>query len=136
MREREQHSEAAPLLSMPMSEAKRLHVASLAGDAEAKAFFDTLFTPGAPCWLCDEPCGEAPFVAILPDACNECDAILAPECPSCRALPKSERRRRQLGMLRKMWPRMRWRLKRDNDPGYLRGGRPKLRNGAKRRPAG
>ncbi len=107
-----------------MPAARRLHVARVNGDPEAKAFFDGLYPADAICWLCDRPLGsDEPTIAILPDPAHAGMAILTPQCAACTALPIAERKRRELAMTRAIWPGIRWKVRKDTDPDYLRGRR-------------
>jgi len=74
---------------MPRAEARRLHVASNAGDADATASLAALWTDTSECFICG---GEmAPGVGttiILPDRPDRTDmSMLARQCDDCAALP-------------------------------------------------
>jgi hypothetical protein len=76
-----------------------------AGDAEARAYFNRLFSQGDDCFICAEPVGGHITIQTIADPRHKGQAILTPICAACAALPALELRRRALVMARAMWPR-------------------------------
>jgi|SRR6516162_118294 hypothetical protein len=86
------------MISLLLSEAKRLHQRLADGDPEARKFFLEAFHATALCWLCDEPIGPDGTNVTVQDPANPRMALIMPECISCRAHP--ERTERELDTLR------------------------------------
>ncbi len=105
------------LASIPIADAARLVAKLNAGDAEAREFFSSLFPDGSVCWLCDRAIGGRAVVTVFPDPKNPKQALLAPTCCGCMALP--DRREREQRMLEAMWPQLRWKSPRDAVAAYL-----------------
>jgi hypothetical protein len=94
------------LASIPIADAARLVAKLNSGDADAAAFFSSLFPDAAPCWLCDAAIVGQAVVSVFPDPRNRAQALLAATCPTCMALP--DRREREQAMLNAIWPERRW----------------------------
>lgn len=110
------------LLTSNLQDARRMHVAAAAGNAEAIAWFRALFAATARCFLCDGVVGENRQTAVIPNPkLPTSSALLAPVCGSCCQLPEQKRREQELRMLRHMFPAVKWRPAKDKDPSYLRG---------------
>ena len=105
------------LASIPVADAARLVAKLNAGDAEAAEFFSSIFPDGSGCWLCDDPIGGRATVTVFPDPKNAKQALLAPTCAPCMALP--DRRERARRMLEAMWPELRWKSPRDAVAAFL-----------------
>jgi hypothetical protein len=92
-------------LATPLREAVAMQQRAVAGDAEARAYFDGLFTQEDDCFTCGEPVGSHITIQTIADPRHKGQAILTPICGACAALPALELRRRALVMARAMWPR-------------------------------
>src|SRR5260370_35009281 len=100
--------------------------AAALGDANARRFFRELFPPTARCILCDGVVGTAGTSFIHPDPTAPGMTLLLPCCDRCAALPAKDRQAAELNLARQMWPNIRGKPSRGNDPAYLsRGGPPK-----------
>jgi hypothetical protein len=116
-------------LTGPSAELTPLLRAAALGDADAARFFAELFPPDAPCVLCDGPIGTKGTSYVLPDPAMPKMSLMMPVCDKCTALPPKDRRVAELNLARQMWPRIRWKPQRGNDPAYLRrGGPPKAKH--------
>jgi hypothetical protein len=96
-------------LTADRTETLAQHQLALAGDPDARAFFQGLFSDDAPCWTCDKPL-RGGTVSILNDPQDLTKVLLAPCCRACASLPPVYLAARQMRMLRAMWPNGRWRL--------------------------
>jgi len=110
-----------------MADIKPLFEAASRGDAEALAFFRDVFPPTAACVLCDGAVGTDGSAFVHPDPTTPGMTLLMPACARCVALSTKDRRAAELAMARAMWPNIRWRPTRGNDPAYLRRGGPPKR---------
>jgi len=70
------------MISLLLSEAKRLHQRLADGDPEARKFFLEAFHATALCWLCDEPIGPDGTNVTVQDPANPRMALIMPECIS------------------------------------------------------
>ena len=111
-------------LTGPSADLQPLFRAASLGDVDAARFFQTLFPPSAHCVLCDEPIGTAGNSYVLPDPAMPKMSLMMPICGKCAALPPKDRAVAELALARQMWPRIRWKPQRGNDPAYLRRGAP------------
>ena len=74
--------------SLPLRDAVELNQRALAGDAEARAFFDGLFQPEAECFTCADPVGAHVVAQIIGDPIDKSRALIVPICGAkCGALP-------------------------------------------------
>ena|SRR6266567_1636935 len=118
-------------LTGPTTDLQPLFRAAALGDIDAARFFAELFPPEAECVLCGDPCGPGRTSYVLPDPAMPKMSLMMPVCGRCKALPPKDRRVAELALARQMWPRIRWKPQRGNDPAYLRrGGPPKKRRRA------
>jgi hypothetical protein len=114
-------------LASPTAEIRPMLAAASRGDAEARRYFASVFPPTALCVLCDGEIGSEGTSFVHPDPTAPGMTLLMPCCAKCVALPAKDRRAAELRMARAMWPHIRWRPTRGNDPAYLRAGGPKGR---------
>jgi hypothetical protein len=105
------------LASIPVADAARLVRKLNAGDADAAEFFSSIFPDASQCWLCDRPIVGQAVVTVFADPKDPKQALLAPTCAPCMALP--DRRQREHKMLTAMWPELRWKSPRDAVAAYL-----------------
>lgn len=94
------------LAAIPTADAARLVAKLNAGDAEAAEFFSSIFPDGSCCWMCDAAIEGQAVVTVFPDPRSPAQALLAPTCGGCMALP--DRRQREQAMLNSIWPERRW----------------------------
>jgi hypothetical protein len=111
------------MLCLDEREARDLTDRAARGDAEAKAFFSSLFPATALCFLCDREVGVTGALVAAPDPQNPGMVVVAPECESCASAPT--RHVREIAMLASMFPQRKWKHRKDEQPGYLRGSRAK-----------
>lgn len=102
------------LLSAPWSEVMAAHRRVARGDSDALQYFRNLWTDYADralaCFLCDAECETPPFSMLLPERePGAADALVAPLCAGCAALPRMVQMNRAIRLLR----RMGWRIRRD-----------------------
>ncbi|MGA8495923.1 MAG: hypothetical protein WB764_10605 [Xanthobacteraceae bacterium] len=103
------------LVEFPAVDAKRMHDAAAAGDADAKMFFAELFPEGGQCFLCDLSTTPAATVAMIVSPDDPSMVLAVPECTRCSALPPLVKSARELKMLRAIWPEGRWKLTSDRN---------------------
>ena len=92
-------------LATPLRETVAMQQRAAAGDAEARAYFNGLFTQDDECFTCAGPVGSHITIQTIADPRRKGQAILTPICGACAALPALEMRRRALVMAKAMWPR-------------------------------
>src|ERR1700733_7555081 len=90
--------------AMPLNDALDTQRRAMSGDAEANAFFNSLFEQDAPCFACDEPIGMHVTVQLLSDLRDKRQMLILPICGTCGALPALYLRHRVTKMAKAMWP--------------------------------
>jgi hypothetical protein len=91
-----------------MSDARVWTAKAKAGDPEALEWASSLFELGTPCWLCDSPTVEGSSISTIPDGADLRMAILTPICKDCFTLPQPIRLKREMNVLRRLWPKQKW----------------------------
>jgi hypothetical protein len=115
-------------LAAPSADVSRLLRAACSGDEEAARWFRDVYPRTALCVFCDGVVGPDRTTAVVADPIFADMSLLMPCCNRCASLPPKDRRTAELALARSMWPRVRWRPSRGNDPAFLRrGGPPKKR---------
>jgi hypothetical protein len=96
------------LLSLSRAEVLATHQRARAGDTAALHAFAEIWADYADgplvCFLCDGETATPPFTMVLPERHGQSDALAAPLCPTCAALPPMQRLGRAVKVLKKMWP--------------------------------
>jgi hypothetical protein len=94
----------AMMLSAPLPVAMALYLRWEARDPTALAEVGEMFPAGSECFCCGSAVGDKPGLLSTEDpAAKRKNAILAPLCPTCMALPKLYRMAKIRRMLRAMF---------------------------------
>jgi hypothetical protein len=94
-------------LTAPLRDSLELFRRFKAGEPDAVAEVRAMFPADADCFLCMQPAGSDHDLVVTEDPSNpKVDAIIAPLCAGCVALPLLNRAHRMRQMLIAMFPRL------------------------------
>jgi hypothetical protein len=96
------------IFSAPLKDAYSLYQRWSQHDPEARAEVAELFPPGSDCFICATPISDDFGLLATEDPSKPLkDAILAPLCAGCMALPPVYRLAKLGKVMRAMWPQAR-----------------------------
>jgi hypothetical protein len=102
------------LLSVCRAEVLAVHPRVAAGDSAALPYFRDLWADYADrplaCFLRDAECVSPPFTMLMPERHAGAEALAAPLCADCTALPPMVRLNRAVVLLKRMLPGWHMRL--------------------------
>jgi len=115
------------VINLDLAEAHDLIRRAARGDLEAQQLFQSAFTPSEECVSCDRPVGYGGgALTYWPDPANRGQATVGLDCAACAASP--ERTVRKRAMLKMMFGH-KVTIRKDEQVGYMRGGRLKRSKG-------